>query len=169
MRLYNAESVEDGALLAQWWWEMQEIGDIEKMFPKRAQTLPQLFKMMDAPTQLMYKKDAQGMWFAAWLSPSLDAAFYGIWIAMRMRNTKSAMAAAVQSYELAFPQFPFVLSVTMQEPLLEQQRALGYTVLAELPESFDGQSAWLTMCKREDFWRIGYPYLMDRMKKARDK
>ncbi len=167
MRLYDSSVIEDGAMLSQWWLQLQMSGDIQKMFPKRAQTLPQLFKMMDAPTQLIYEVNEQGVWFAAWLSPSLDAAFYGIWIAKGMRNTRECVAATAQSYELAFARFPFIMSVTMQAPLLKQQQALGYTVLAELPESFDGQSAWLTMLKRDDFQRIGMPYIMDRMKKAR--
>lgn len=168
MRLYDPNGIEDGAVVSQWWIQMHASGDILKMFPKRAQTLPQLFRMMDTPTQLVYEIDEQGAWFAAWLSPSLDAAFYGIWIAERMRNTKQCVAESLLSYELAFTQFPFIMSVTMQEALLEQQRALGYTVLAELPESFDGQSAWLTMYKREDFQRVGMPYILGRMKKARD-
>lgn len=167
MRLYDTERVEDGALLAQWWRNMHESGDIEKIFPRRSHTLQQLFRIMDLPTQLMYESDEQGIWFAAWLSPCLDGTFYGIWIAERTRNTRACVAATMQSYEMAFAQFPFIMSVTVQEALLTQQQALGYTVLAELPGGFDGRNAWLTMCRQEDFRRLGELYIMDRMKKAR--
>lgn len=151
MIVYDAGNVEHGALLARWWAELHASGDINVLFPVRAQTLQSVFKLFEPPLIAMFDYDELGIWFMAWLSPTLDGAFFSLWVRKDRRHTPETYRNMRTAYDAALARFPVLLGVTIQERLLPHHELLGYTVCGPIPYIFDGKPAWIVVLTKDSF------------------
>ncbi len=151
MHMYEHNDLAHGCLLSQWWYELHRSGDIDKLFPKRAQTLQALFKLFESPLIAMFDMDDDGIWFMVWLSPAVDGAFFSLWIRNDKRHTKEAYSNLRTAYEAALGAFPVLMGITIQERLLVQHEKLGYSVYGPIPDLFDGKPAWMVVLTRDSY------------------
>jgi len=149
--VYDQQNPEHGVLVAQWWARAYENGDLALMATKRSQSLSGFFKMIDAPTILLFECDEQGIWIAGWFEPTFDAAFFSLWVRPDKRS-KDALPVLFTMYDMGFRVWPMIMGVTKQERLLRSHERLGYTVVGKIPKFFDGEDAWLVTLTKEDFY-----------------
>jgi hypothetical protein len=149
--VYDPTNIDHGVLLMQWWTELVKCGDIQLLFPKSGQALPQVCKLMEQPTTLLLDVDALGVTMAVWLAPSLDGSFYKLWVRKDKRRDLTIIRQVRQTYELALERYPWVMGITIQPRLLQRHYDLGYTLLGEIPNSFDGKTSYMVLLTRENF------------------
>ena len=152
MRLYVPGHDTD-ALVAIWWETMAQDGDLDDLFFGASRTLSGLFRLIQPPGAMLYEIDAKGIWFAMWFEGMLSGAAAGAWVRTERRRTKACLDAFLAAWEQALIAFPVILGVTRQEKLLREHTRLGYTVLGEVPELWEGRSAWVVVLTRPAFVR----------------
>jgi hypothetical protein len=140
------------AIIAQWWVQLTEIGDLEKTFGTGCGALSQFYKLLTEPDRLfLYDIDDQGIALAFLVSPIMGGAFLTVWVAPRHRASPSMLATIEDAYGRIFTGYPVLLGVTRQERLLRVHQRWGYTILGKVPHIFDGQDAWVVVLTKEAF------------------
>lgn len=145
-------------ILADLWAKMRHAGDLQRLFTKDSQSLSAFYKIMAKPTVLLWHvADPGGVWSASWFSPCMNGCFVGTWIAPSHRKKKAGLAAILEAYHQAFQHYDVLLGISKQEKMLDEMARLGYAVLGRVPHLWDGESAWVVMLTREQWWRYTLP------------
>ena len=142
--------------LASWYITLQESGDLEKIFTEDM-SLGEFFAFMRDEIDLCFAMDAEtGIHTAIWFKSFLSGAFVGVWVRSDKRQSKEAFNTILQAFENAFMKVNVIFVVTKQKELVDEHRKFGYTLIGEVPELWNGETAWLSALTKENFngrWR----------------
>lgn len=151
---YNHSFVHD-ELMFRWYQDLLRSGEIETTFMPRAHALSGWFAVFQAPTELWFASDEQGIWWAGWVEPSYGGVFFGLWIRKDKRLGPVALPAfhhTMTVLDLATQHYPAVYGITKQPALLDPHRHLGYTVMEPAIAGLWGNDpAWLVVLTRAQF------------------
>jgi len=136
------------ALLFKWYSSMLNTNELEStMMPADLSSFMLFFR---PPQALFFKAESNSIWFAAWFSPLLNSAAFGIWVDKQHRSSKSALKAGEEILEFGLKHNKVLVGVTAQEKLLDGHRRMGYTVLGEIP-GLHTKKVWVVYLTREGF------------------
>lgn len=147
-------TLEEDVLIANWWVELYETGDLGRLLPPISQPLGQFFKLFRYPTALMYCPDGARIWNAAWASVtniSPHVAYFSAWTAREKRGSRDQFRAMDAIYQEIFKHDITLISVTTQRELLALQEKLGYTIHNKIPKVFGGADGWVTYLTAENY------------------
>ena len=149
---YQPRSEQD-VLVAGWWKFLNDTHELHKLFPASQQSLSSFLTSFARPVELVFQlNDGGEICRAAWFSPSMQVgAEGGMWIHPDLRASKDSMAFVLRCLEVALDTWGVVFGITKQPALLDAHIQLGYTVSEELPNAWDGESAWIVMLTKAAF------------------
>lgn len=149
---YQPRSEQD-VLVAGWWKFLRDTNELHKLFPASQHSLSSFLASFARPVELVYQlNDGGEVCRAAWFSPSMQVgAEGGMWIHPDLRASKDSMAFVLRCLEVALDTWGVVFGITKQPALLDAHIQLGYTVSEELPNAWDGESAWIVMLTKAAF------------------
>lgn len=145
LTLYNP-AIHEGLLLA-WFFELRKTGDLDKVAHTSLHTITSFLNFFAKDVKLGIATDRNGIWFAAWLQPYMDASIAGIWIREDKRHTPSALKAVYHFYNTAFEYVSVIVGISKQPHLKRIHEKLGYRYAGEIPQVWGGkpiQSYYLT-------------------------
>lgn len=144
---------EHDVLIAGWWKFLRDTDELHKLFPAAQQSLSNFLAAFARPVELAFQLNDRGeLCRASWFSPSLQVgAEGGMWIHPDLRASKDSMAFVLRCLEVALDTWGVVFGVTKQPALLDAHIQLGYTVSEELPNAWDGDSAWIVILTKRAF------------------
>lgn len=149
---YQPHSEQD-VLVAGWWKFLCDTDELHKLFPASQHSLSSFLASFARPVELVFQlNDGGEVCRAAWFSPSMQVgAEGGMWIHPDLRASKDSMAFVLRCLEVALDTWGVVFGVTKQPALLDAHIQLGYTVSEELPNAWDGDSAWIVILTKRAF------------------
>lgn len=149
---YQPRSEQD-VLVSGWWKFLLDIDELHKLFPASQHSLSSFLASFARPVELVFQlNDGGEVCRAAWFSPSMQVgAEGGMWIHPDLRASKDSMAFVLRCLEVALDTWGVVFGVTKQPALLAAHTQLGYTVSEELPNAWDGESAWIVILTKRAF------------------
>ena len=149
---YQPRSEQD-VLVAGWWKFLRDSNELHKLFPASQHSLSSFLASFARPVELVFQlNDGGEVCRAAWFSPSMQVgAEGGMWIHPDLRASKDSMAFVLRCLEVALDTWGVVFGITKQPALLDAHIQLGYTVSEELPNAWDGESAWIVMLTKAAF------------------
>jgi hypothetical protein len=139
--------------LLRWWLYLWETGDIEDLLVKDTRTLYKFLQIFQLPNQLYYILEDNKIWFAAWLEPFYNTAFFNLWVDRSKRGTVLAHKAVDLLYESCFDILPYILGITKHKSLIAVHHKKGYRTVGTLPGLFDGSDAYVMMLKAGELRR----------------
>lgn len=149
--LYQAAPDKDLRLL-RWYSHLVTSGDIARTFAAGMEVPSVFLAYFQPPKVLALDFDADGeIWFAAWLEPFMQTAFFSLWCRADHRHGKGLLVNTEEAIRVSLEAFPMLLGVTPHENLLDEHRRGGYTVLGKVPGLLDGKDAYALYITRESF------------------
>jgi hypothetical protein len=136
MDVYNAGVDTYDLLLAQWWANLRESGDMETTFFKSAHSLSGFLSFF-APPRILFLDHEEGVVVrAVWLDPIEDGAFLGLWLHPRFRGRltlKENLGFVVAVHNAAFKRYRVLMALTSTQKVIDNALKLGYTYLGAVP------------------------------------
>lgn len=145
-----APSPEHDALLLQWWGDMMESGDINKVFSPDLRAPSIFLSTFKTPTVLYFEQDEKGIATAVWFAPALNGAMLSLWARKDWRGGKWR-PAVIDSLKCVFEIVPIVLFVTRGEHVVKAAQEMGFTLAATIPYIYMGEEAALGYMTKETF------------------
>lgn len=156
MLLYEP-GVQTDLLVLDWYWRMGQCDDLERVFSVTMAPCSAFMSEM-RKCVLMYERDADGIYFAAWFDPAMAGAFHHAWIRADKRQSRQAFVAMLESIHLGLERWPVLLSVTRQAKLLSGLQRMGFTTLGRVPGLFDGDEAIISFIDADHFYEAVKKY-----------
>jgi len=150
MICYDRSAPHDLALAA-WWARLQATGDLDRTFLPSMRPLGAFLSYWRTNVVLYFDVDADGLTCAAWLEPVMSDAFYSLWLRQDKRQSKASLAFIRATLELGLSKWPVLLGMTRQPALLDGHRKLGYTVLADIPHLWNGDTVYLVALTQSSY------------------
>lgn len=145
-----APSPEHDALLLQWWGELMESRDIDKIFSADMYAPSVFLNSFRPPNVLYFEQDEKGVAVAIWFSPALNGAMLSLWARQDWRGGKWR-PAVVDSLKCVFEVVPVVLFVTRGPHVIKAAKEMGFTIAATIPHIYLGEEAALGYLAKEQF------------------
>lgn len=152
LKLYEP-SKEDDLILAQWYAQLMESGDMDLTFMPDLHKLSNFLNTFRPPAELTFNEDSHGIFLAAWLTPMLpNVASFGAWIRQDKRHSQDAVQELLHIYTVAFEHVEVLISFTKQGHLIELLTKLGYELLLEVPKMWADSDGWILALTKEAFY-----------------
>ena len=158
MFLYNSKDNNHNLLVQQLWMQLEETGDLQKIFYEKEQSSSFDFMTLLAPPRLsFFDVDDKGVWMLVWFTPWLNATYMGLWcredMRFKMKFTKNLFAIMTETFKLT----PVIMGVTKRSDLLEILKKLGYNISLVVPELFGDSPGWMMYLHKNDFKHMRKP------------
>lgn len=154
IRFYTG-SFEEGILLARWWEDMLDCGDLDKVFPKHSQPVQCFMGLFKPPRALFYTLTDDGaINRAIWteeVPSSVHCVHFGVWLAAGERHSKHSVQLLDAVYTAVFEHKNVVFGTTKQPRILDLHRKMGYTVFGPIPTLFDDEEGYIVYCTKQSY------------------
>jgi hypothetical protein len=115
--------------------------EFANLFHTSLRSLTGLLHWAANTVKMAFDFDAQGIWIATWVEPSMSGAYWGLWVREDKRKSKAMLAFVNQSLDLCLKMYPVLMAPTKQVRLRSEMERLGWIYQGEIPHLFDGAPA----------------------------
>ena len=157
MTVYYPGDAEAELLLGQCYVELMKTGDLHNLWVDPVPSLSQFFANFKPPVVLLFEHDPKGIWFLAWIEPSLKGCFFALWCrADRRVNGRAFYRAYLKALVATLQNFPVVMGVTGHKHLVEEHVRFGYTLKCQIDDLYGpGKPGWfLTVDRKRIYERV---------------
>ncbi len=145
---YQWRPGEVDAVLVAWWHEVRRSGEAEAFWVDPP-SLAEMFQRLPREVVLLALEPNGELQATAWFSPFYSGAFFGFWLAPKVRGTRAGLELWRGAAEAGFEHFSQLFAVTCQPALLRLHRRLGYRELGKFEGLWRGKAAWLMVLEKQ--------------------
>jgi hypothetical protein len=126
-------------------WYIQELAakpvEFANLFAKPLRNLTEILYWCSRTVKLFFELDTSGIWIASWVEPTMNGAYWSLWVREDKRQGKGMLAHVNQSLDLALVHFQVLMAVSKQPRLQSEMERLGWIREGQIPHLFDGDPA----------------------------
>lgn len=145
-------SVETDVLVAQWWDQLRECGDLDHVFSLGARPLSGFFLAFQPPTVLFFERDPQlGIVRALWLMLLMNTVAMGLWAHPKRRSEPAGVTFVETVLRQTLAAVPVVVAVINRPQVRDLATRFGFTSVGTVPLIYNGADGELFYLTREQF------------------
>ncbi len=138
------------ALVAQWFLEIKNSGDLANLFCPTYQHLGRIYAFFQRECAMVFQVREGRIVRLAWFEPQMSGAFFGCWVTPALRSRVETIHWIEAVSLLGFEQYKVLIATTKQDKLLDVLQRFGYTLVGAIPYIWQGEAAWVLSLVKED-------------------